>query len=217
MKLFVLLLALCLTSVGGPVAADARATGDAACATSAAKIVDTPRITVPEGAKVAGKRVAFEVDIGSDGRVRGLQMDQSSGDASIDLSLRQSLQAAAYQPPQTGCVAYSGGLYLGYSLSADAPATLPEPSRLVSTCTPYIQAFLTPNARDRRHTGTAIVAVELDAAATPTAAPALRKSSGSPDLDREAVRIAANGHYRFLFGSSCTPQAFTYLLEMTFE
>jgi TonB family protein len=78
-------------------------------------------------------------------------------------------------------------------------------------------AFLTPDPRDRKRTGTAVVAVELDAAGTQTAAPALRKSTGSPALDAAALRIARGGQYGFLRGSRCTPQPFTYNLELTFQ
>ena len=217
MRLPAIVLALCLLPFGFPPAAKSVAADTGACPTSPAKLVGQPEITLPEGAKPTAKSIGFEVDIGSDGRVRGLQLVRSSGDPNVDLSVRQTLAAAAYQPPQTGCVAYSGGLALNYALTPGSDGPPDEPTRLVSTCTPYVSAFLTPSARDRKRTGTAIVAVELDAAATRTAAPALRKSTGSPVLDQAALSIAANGHYGFLRGSPCMPQAFTYLLELTFQ
>ena len=209
------LLAVCLTAAVAPFTAEAHA-GGAGCVTSPAKITETPKLSLPENAKLTSKSIAFEIDLGSDGRVRGVQMDQSSGDQGVDLGLKQALQTASYQPPQTGCVAYSGGLYLSYSLSSEnaAPAA---PAALTPTCTPYVAAFLTPNTRDRKRTGTAVVAVDLDASGTQTGAPALRKTTGSPALDAEALRIAQTGHYGFLRASSCTPQAFVYLLELTFQ
>jgi TonB family protein len=207
-------LTLCLLAAATPAAARAQPAGG--CATTAAKLAQPPTLTLPPNAKITSKTIAFEVDIGSDGRVRALQMDQSSGDAAVDLSVRQTLQAASYDPPQTGCVAYSGGLRLAYELPA-ANATQPAPATLNPNCTPYVLAFLGPGARDRKHTATAIVAVELDAAGTQTAGPALRKRTGSTVLDQEALRIARTGQYNFLRGSSCTPQPFTYNLELTFQ
>jgi TonB family protein len=187
------------------------------CVTSAAKLTQPPKVTLSPDAKITAKTVAFEIDVGSDGRVRGLQLDQSSGDGAVDLSFRQALQAATYEPPQTGCVAYSGGLYLSYELPAQGTPHPAPPARLNPHCTPYVLAFLTPAARDRKRTGTATVAVELDAAGTRTAEPALRQSTGSAALDREALRIARTGQYNFLRLSSCTPQPFTHNLELTFQ
>jgi TonB family protein len=206
-------LSLCLLGAGTPAAAQTHASGG--CPTTAAKLAQPPTLTLPPDAKITSKTIAFEVDIGSDGRVRGLQVDQSSGDAAVDLSVRQTLQAATYDPPQTGCAAYSGGLRLAYELPA-AGATAPTPGALKANCTPFVLAFLSPGPRDRKRTGTAIVAVELDAAGTQTAAPALRTRTGSPALDQEALRIARTGQYNFLRGSSCAPQSFTYNLELTF-
>lgn len=193
----------------------------AACPTTPAKLVHPPQLTLPPDAKITAKAVAFEVDLGSDGHVRGLQMDESSGDGAVDLSVRQTLQDAAYEPPQTGCVAYSGGLLLTFGLPAPSPGpspiAAPTQAKLDTNCTPYVTAFLTPAARDRKRTGTAIVAVELDAAGTRTAAPVLKKSTGSAVLDAEAIRIAQTGQYNFLRGSACRPQAFTYNLELTLQ
>jgi len=214
MKYRALALTLCLVAAGTPAAAQTRAAGG--CSTTAAKLAQLPTLTLPPDAKITSKTIAFEINLGSDGRVRALQMDQSSGDPAVDLSLRQTLQAASYDPPQTGCVAYSGGLRLSYELPAPN-ATQPTPGALNPTCTPFVLAFLSPGLRDRKRTGTAIVAVELDAAGTQTAAPALRKGTGSPALDQEALRIARSGQYNFLRGSSCGPQPFTYNLELTFQ
>lgn len=216
MKLLAAALAGCLAAAGVPPFAAARATAST-CATSAARVADAPKLSLPEDAKVTSKTIAFEIDIGSDGHVRGLQLVQSSGDAKVDLEFRQALAAAAYEPPQTGCVAYSGGLRLAYSLSPDGPSAPTQPAQLSPTCTPYISAFLTPSTRDRKRTGSAVVAVDLDASGTRGGAPALRKSTGSSVLDAEALRIATTGHYSFLRLSPCTPQAFTYLLDLTFQ
>jgi TonB family protein len=216
MNVLALFLAVLLISFALPLGAVARAPG-AGCASSAAKLVNPPKLSLPEDPKPTAQFVIYEVDVGSDGRVRGVQLDQTSGDGAIDLSARQMLQSATYAPPQTGCVAYSGGLIIPYPTAPDVSGTPPQPSALNPNCTPFVSAFLSPIARDRKRTGTAIVAVELDASGTRTAPPALRKSTGSPVLDQEALRIAATGHYAFLRGSSCTPQAFTDLLELTFQ
>jgi TonB family protein len=216
MRIRAALIALCLLTAVAPAAVQARATSGGGCATTSAKLAQTPRLELPADAKISSKEIAFEVDVGSDGRVRALQMDRSSGDGAVDLSVRQTLQAASYEPAQTGCVAYSGGLRLGYELPAPGAAQPTPPAKLDPTCTPEVLVFLTPAARDRKRTGTAIVAVELDAAGTQTTAPALRKSTGSPVLDQEAVRIAHTAQYNFLRGGPCAPQPFTYLLELTF-
>jgi TonB family protein len=144
-------------------------------------------------------------------------MDQGSGDGAVDLSVRQTLQSATYAPPQTGCVVYSGGLRVAFELPAEGTPTPARPPAFNSNCVPYVLAFLTPVARDRKRNGTATVGVELDAAGTQTALPALKKSTGSPVLDQEAIRLAHTGQYNFIRGSSCAPAPFTYLLEMTFE
>jgi len=216
MKYRALALTSVLLSALVPVAAHAHASGGG-CATTAAKLAAPLQLSLPPEAKITSKQLAVEVDIGSDGRVRALQIDQSSGDPAVDLNARQALQGASYDPPQAGCVVYSGGLHLIYELPAPAAAQAPTPAALDPHCTPYVLAFLTPDPRDRKRTGTAVVAVELDAAGTQTAAPALRKSTGSPALDAAALRIARGGQYGFLRGSRCTPQPFTYNLELTFQ
>jgi len=214
-RLRAIFLALCLMPVGTPTSALARAGN--ACPTTPAKLARQPQITLPPDPKISSKEIAFEVDLGSDGHVRGLQMDQGSGDGAVDLSVKQTLETASYDPPQTGCVAYSGGLRVGFTLPTDNATPAPPPAALNATCTPYVLAFLTPVARDRKRTGTAVVAVQLDAAATRTAEPVLKKSTDSPVLDQEALRIARTGQYNFLQGSACAPQPFTYNLELTFQ
>jgi TonB family protein len=214
MKVRAILFALYLAA-GTAVSLPAQAASP--CPTTPAKLAETPKLELPPDAKISSKEIAFEVDLGSDGRVRGLQMDQGSGDGAVDLSIRQTLQAATYQPPQTGCIAYSGGLYLAFALPAEGTPTTPTPAPPNTNCTPYVLAFLMPVARDRKRTGSATVAVELDAAGTQTAAPVLKKSTGSPVLDQEAIRLARTGQFNFVPGSSCAPQPFTYLLEITFE
>jgi TonB family protein len=217
MRYRALALTLALLSAAAPAPARSAA-GGGSCVTSAAKPAQPPRFSLPPDAKITSKEMVFEVDVGSDGRARALQMDESSGDGAVDLSARQSLQAAAYDPPQTGCIAYSGGLRLAFQLPAqESGHPSPSPAALNPNCTPYILAFLTPAARDRKRTGTAVVAVELDAAGAQTAAPALRKGTGSPVLDQEALRIAHTGLYNFVRGSACAPQPFTYNLELTFQ
>jgi TonB family protein len=215
MRAWNIFLALCVGLGAGPHAVAARAMNG--CATSAAKLAQTPKFELPPDAKITSKELAFEIDIGSDGHARGLQLDRSSGDGAVDLSVRQTLTAASYLPPQTGCVAFSGGLRLSYALPADAAAPPTPPAKLDQKCTPYVLAFLMPSPRDRKRTGTATVAVELDAAGTQTAPPVLRASTGSPVLDAEALRIARTGQYNFLRGGPCAPQPFTYLLELTFQ
>jgi TonB family protein len=218
MKLRAVMLAVCLLPLTSPNAAPANA-ADSGCATAPAKLAREPTIELPPDAKITAKEIAFEVDLGSDGRVRGLQIDESSGDAAVDLSVKQTLQAAAYDPPQTGCVTYSGGLRLAFALPAapSAPPATPAAAQRNPNCVPYVLAFLAPGTRDRKRTGTAVVAVELDAAGTRTAAPTLKQSTGSPLLDAEALRIARAGQYGFVGGSACAPQPFTYNLELTFQ
>ena len=228
MKVRAAVLALCLLPIAAPPAASARATATG-CPTLPARPSREPQITLPPDLKNTSSTIAFEIDVGSDGRARGVQLARSSGDGAVDLSVRQTLQAAAYDPPQTGCVASSGGLFLSFGLPAPSPAPgqtaagaatpappLP-PLKLDTKCTPFVTAFLSPGSRDRKRTGTAIVAVELDAAGTRTAAPVLKKTTGSAVLDAEAVHIAQTAQYNFLSGSACTPQAFTYNLELTFQ
>jgi TonB family protein len=217
MRVCALLLFASLMALTSPGVTEARAAGG--CPTSPAKIAQPPKLTLPEDSKITSKEIAFEIDLGSDGRVRALQMDTSSGDGAVDLLVQQTLQAATYDPPQTGCVNYSGGMRLAFSLPVDpavSPAPSAKPGKLNTNCTPYVLAFLMPVARDRKRTGSATVAVELDAAGTETGPPVLRKSTGSPVLDQEAIRIARTGQYNFLRASSCAPQPFTYLLELTF-
>jgi TonB family protein len=206
-----LLSTLCLAPARG------HAAGADRCSTMPARLAAPPQLSLPADEKITSKEMAFEVDIGSDGRVRGLQMDESSGDNAVDFGARQTLQAATFEPPQSRCVAYSGALRLTYDLPAEGPTQLNPAVGLNVNCTPYILGFLSPATRDRKRTGTAIVAVTLDAAAAQTAAPELRKSTGSPVLDAEALRIARTGQYSFLRGSTCTPQPLTYNLELTFQ
>jgi TonB family protein len=216
MKYRAFALTLCLLSALCPAPAGARAGGDS-CPTTPTRLTAPPKLSLPADLKITSKEMAFEVDIGSDGRVRGLQMDESSGDNAVDLGARQTLQSATFEPPQSGCVAYSGALRLTYDLPVEGSTQMGPAVGLNTTCTPYVLAFLSPAVRDRKRTGTAVVAVSLDAAAEQTAAPELRKSTGSPVLDQEALRIARTGMYSFMHGSTCAPQPFTYNLELTFQ
>jgi TonB family protein len=218
MKYRAFALTLCLLSTLSPAPARAGAGGDN-CSTVPARLVGPPKLSLPADAKITSKEMAFEIDIGSDGRVRGLQLDESSGDNAVDSGARQSLQAARFEPPQTGCVAYSGALLLTYDLPVEGSTHLGPPVGLNTNCTPYVLAFLSPAARERKRTGTAVVAVTLDTTAgqTAAAAPELRKSTGSPVLDQEALRIARTGLYNFLHGSTCATRPLTYDLELTFQ
>jgi len=217
MRLRAIALALSLMPLGAPHAAFGEAAAVGGCPTTPARPARPVTPTLPAETKITSKQSVFEIDVGSDGRVRGLQMDRSSGDGAVDLSIRQTLEAATYDPPQAGCVAHSGGFLLTFELPVDLNATATPAAGPNTNCTPYIVAFLIPGPRDRKRTGNAVVAVELDAAATPTAAPVLKKSTGSAVLDAEALRIAKTGQYRFLDGSSCAPAPFTYNLELTFQ
>ncbi len=216
MRLRAVFLASLLIPAVMPVALPARAAGT--CPSTAAKPSQPPKLEIPQDAKITSKETAYEVDIGSDGRVRGLQMDETSGDGAVDLSIKQTLQAAAFDPPQSGCVAHSGGLRMVFGLPApDGVAAPTPPAKLNTNCTPFVSAFITPSARDRKRTGTATVAIELDAAGTETAAPVLQKSTGSPVLDQEALRIAKTAQFNFLRDGPCAPQPFAYALELTFQ
>jgi len=230
-RALVLGLALALTLLQMCVPRSARA-ASGTCPTSAARLAEQPQITLPADAKITAKEIAFAIDVGSDGRVRALQLDKSSGDGAVDMLTQQTLEAAKYEPAQTGCVALSSGMYIAFALptpeptpppadvatATPKPTPVPQPTarNLNANCTPYIHSFITPVARDRKRTGSATVAVELDAAGTRTAEPVLKKSTGSPVLDQEALRIARTGQYGFELGTSCKPQAETYLLELTF-
>lgn len=224
MRACVVFVAVWLLALGVPFGG-AVARADSGCPSTPARPAQEPKLELPPDAKPTSKEIAFEVDIGSDGRVRALQMDESSGDGAIDLSLRQTLQTLRYDPPQSGCVAYSGGLRLVYGLPAPDPAqpgaspsaTAPTGAKINAGCTPYVLAFLSPGKRERKRTGTAVVAVELDAAGTRTAEPVLKQGTGSAVLDEVALRIARTGQYNFLRGTPCMPQPFTYNLELTFQ
>jgi TonB family protein len=227
-----LVLVLCLLPLSFPPVALAASD---ACPTSPPRIAEPPKLELPADSKISSKEIAFEIDLGSDGRVRALHLDESSGDGAVDMLVQQTLQAAKFDPPQSGCVAYSGGMRIAFGLPSPEPTTPPLPgasvpptplppkptalpgTKLDATCTPYVHAFLTPVARDRKRTGSATIAVQLDAAGTQIAAPVLQKSTGSPVLDQEALRIARTGQYGFELGSSCMPKAITYELELRFE
>jgi TonB family protein len=223
MRICGFLFALCVMPLALPAIADAAGN---ACPTTPAKIAAPPNITLPADSKITAKEIAFEIDLGSDGHVRALQLDQSSGDGAVDLLVQQTLQDATYVPPQTGCVAHSGGLRLAFGLPAPpdtpqaptSPTPAPKPTalKLNTNCTPYVIVFITPVARDRKRTGSATLAIELDAAGTAIAPPTLKKSTGSPVLDQEAIRIARTGQYNFVPGSTCAPQPVTYSLDLTF-
>ncbi len=226
MRIYGFLLVLCVMPLAAPTIAEAATTS---CPTTAAKIAAPPQLTLPADSKNTSKEIAFEIDLSSDGHVRALQMDESSGDGAIDLLVQQTLQDAKYDAPQNGCVAHSGALRIAFGLpdppsaSASAaaptsptPAPQPTPTKLNTNCTPYVIALITPVARDRKRTGNATITIDLDAAGTAIAPPTLKKSTGSPVLDQEALRMARTGQYDFLKGSSCAPQPTTYTLDLTF-
>lgn len=214
--------ALVLAFCGVPGSAHSeRTTG---CASKSAAIVTAPHFTLPEGTILTKPFIAFDLDVGSDGRVRDVHSIVGTGDKVIDALLRSALQAATYVPAQTGCVAVSSVLRFVTSTHDQpspapepTPIVLPRPTLLTDACVPLVDTFIFPVKRDRAKTGTAIVAVPIDAAGAIDGQPKIEKRTGSATLDVEALRIATTGKYRFMDHDACRPQPITYYLELRFE
>lgn len=188
------------------------------CAEDVPHIVDVPRLMLAASSKPAAEAVAFAADLGSDGRVRDMQLLQSSGDLAVDAQVREALQKAAYRPGRTRCVSYSSIVTTGYRLTdaSPAPPAPPAPVQHTANCVPFVTAYVSPVRSDKGKRGTVTVAVDLDAAGSLRAA-RLAKSSGTPALDTEAVNAANAGSYNFMAASPCLRQPTTYFLELTFE
>ncbi|MFN2459254.1 MAG: energy transducer TonB [Candidatus Velthaea sp.] len=185
-------------------------------------MVNAAPLQLPPDTPRKNARLTFDVDLGSDGRVRDVRLVGGSGDAVIDALAREAVTRSTYRAAESGCVAVSDTYRMAYRAQDDAapsppqaPPTMPPAAR--ADCVPLVVAFITPGARNAAQRGTAVVAVPLDAAAARHGEPALQKRTGNAALDEEALRIARTAQFNFMQGEGCRPQPFSYFLELTFR
>lgn len=208
--------------VGAPARAQSeRTTG---CASHPATVITQPHFSLPEGTTFAQPYIAFDLDIGSDGRMRDIHPIVGSGNTVTDALLRAAFASAKYAAAESGCAAVSSVLrYLTNTRPEASPAPqptpleLPRPARLTDGCAPLVDTFIFPVKRDRSKTGAATIAVPIDASGTIAGTAHIEKSTGSTTLDTEALRIASTGKYRFMDHDTCRPQPITYFLELRFQ
>jgi len=211
-----------LLIIGTFVSAPARAQNaqDPRCASVRAAEANSAPLELPPDAKHTSDDAVFDVDLGSDNRVRDVRVVQSSGDKVTDALIRATIERSTYRTSSTGCVATSNVVRAGYRLT-DKPAPAPTPpgppAPQSPSCTPLVVPFISPGRRDPSKRGTAIVAVPLDAAASRQGEPRLTKRTGNAALDEEALRIASSAQYQFMDREACSPQPFSYFLELTFN
>jgi len=91
------------------------------CPDQSARIVSVPKMQLSEADHPSSDEVGFAADLGSDGRVRDMQLLRSSGDRALDARLRDALEHAAYRPTRTHCVAVSGAVTTMYRLTEATP------------------------------------------------------------------------------------------------
>lgn len=190
------------------------------CSSEKAAEANSVPLELPRDAKHTSDDTAFDVELGSDNRVRDVRVVQSSGDKVTDALIRATIERSKYHTSATGCVATSNVVRVGYRLT-DKPAPQPTPPGPPPpespSCTPLVVPFISPGRRDPSKRGTAIVAIPLDAAASRQGEPKLTKGTGSPALDAEALQIASTAQFRFMDSEGCSPQPFSYFLELTFN
>jgi hypothetical protein len=190
------------------------------CSSEKAAEVNSAPLQLPPDAKHTHDDATFDVDLGSDNRVRDVRVVESSGDKVTDALIRATIERSNYRTTTNGCVATSNVVRVGYRLT-DKPAPQPTPPGPPPpdnpSCTPLVVPFISPGRRDPSKHGTAIVAIPLDAAASRQGEPRLTQRTGSAALDEEALRIASSAQFRFMDSEGCSPQPFSYFLELTFN
>jgi hypothetical protein len=203
-----------------PASVHARAAEDPKCPFQKGEVVTYAPLQLPKDAVIKNTEAFFDVELGSDNRLRDLRRVESSGNDITDALIVAAIQKSTFKTARVGCVAMSTVIHVGYTLT-DGPTPQPTPPGApqpgTTGCTPLVTPFITPIRRDITKRGSAMVAVPLDAAATRQGEPTLTKSSGSAVLDQEALRIAHDAQFQFGDREGCAPQPFTYQLELTFN
>jgi TonB family protein len=215
-----LVAATLLAGFFAPVTAHARAPQDPKCPFQKGEVVNYAPLQLPRDAVIKNTEAFFDVELGSDGRLRDLRKVESSGNDITDALIIAAIQKSTFKTTRIGCVATSDVIHVGYTLTegpTPQPTPLGPPQPGTTACTPLVTPFITPIRRDVTKRGSAMVAVPLDAAATRQGDPTLTKSSGSAILDQEALRIASTAQFQFEDREGCAAQSFTYQLELTFN
>jgi TonB family protein len=109
-------------------AAPARAqTAHRHCATQSPRVAKAAPFTLPESDALLNTDVVFTIDIGSDGRVRGVEMLKGSGDATADAAARDAVMKSTYRPAETKCVAYSNAFTESFRIGPEASPSPLQP------------------------------------------------------------------------------------------
>jgi TonB family protein len=215
-----LIAATLVAGLFAPVSVHARATDDPKCPFQKGEVTNYAPLQLPKDAVIKNTQAFFDVEVGSDNRLRDLRKVESSGNDITDALIVAAIQKSTFKTVRIGCVSTSSVIHVGYNLT-DGPTPQPTPfgppQPGTTGCTPLVTPFVTPIRRDITKRGTAMVAVPLDAAATRRGEPTLTKSSGSPILDQEALRLSREAQYEFEEREGCASQPFTYQLELTFN
>ena len=192
-------------------------------------MLNDPPIDVPAAPHPTHPRVAYLIDLGSDGRIRRYALVESSGDPAVDAAAGKAVAATRFAPPTVRCISVSTVVRRYWDVpveppeppaSADISSPAPAPSASpTATALSCAALFVRPTnfpIPPRKPPGTTAIDVGLDALARVTAVHLVR-SSGNKKTDYAATIAARHGRYRFELQPGCAPAPTTYRLEMTFH
>jgi TonB family protein len=201
----------------------------AACPNVDPRIVIPALFVPPDGTHPTNRYVRFELDLGSDGRIRRVAMTESSGDPTFDADALAAAKAIRFAPPEQGCISTSFVAPQTFEVplidlarpptSAGGLPSVPTnaPAAAVQICSdPFVQLSGLGLPDEREPAGTVGVDVGLDARAHVTSVH-LARTSGNPKLDAVAVAAAHDGEYEFVAQPGCPPKPTIYDLELTFH
>lgn len=210
-------------------AAAAPAESLGACPPQDPRVVVPALFVPPQNTHPTNRNVRFELDLGSDGRIRRVALMESSGDPTFDADALAAVKVMRFEPPSQGCVSTSFVAPQAFVVPLIDLARSPAPGAVVPTvptsppaaavqicATPFVQLTGLGLPDQRQAPGTVGVNVSLDARARVIGA-RLARSSGNTKTDAVAVEAARTGEYAFVSQPGCEPKPTTYELELTFH
>ncbi len=198
-----------------------------------ANIVNPVLPNIPQEALDTGLQHAtalFRVSLDARGRPHDVEIQRSSNYADLDRAARNLAEHSQYDPEVRGCAPTSGS----YTLKVDFDVMRKDPKNygggidilthafLIGTSCPTdhgvilahasaLPPLTLPGNPSNSKEGPATVLVSVDANGNVTGA-SVQSSTGSPELDRAALKLAENGQYLpAVYGCKSVGETYQYV------